>query len=105
MKNSQLEQERLINLVKRVPLERRFLSTCTSVYTYNDVVELSKNFCLSYPQLADKNCAIISDDRESLALLLPAIDSICHSILLLPRDAEGHEDVFYRSANIHYVIY
>lgn len=105
MKNSQLEQERLISLVKRVPLERRFLSTCTSVYTYNDVVELSKNFCLSYPQLADKNCAIISDDRESLALLLPAIDSICHSILLLPRDAEGHEDVFYRSANIHYVIY
>jgi acyl-coenzyme A synthetase/AMP-(fatty) acid ligase len=63
-----------------------------------------KKIFLDYPQLADKNCAIISEDRESLALLLPAIDNICRNILLLPKDAEGHEEAFYQSAGIHYVI-
>ncbi|EPE9889450.1 AMP-dependent synthetase [Yersinia ruckeri] len=94
----------LIDLVKRVPRKRFFLSTQASSYTYNDVVELCDNFRMSYSQLTNKNCAIISDDRESLALLLPAIDSICHNVLLLPKDAEGHEDEFYQSADIHYVV-
>ncbi len=104
MKNTPHNQNRLIDLVKRVPLDRVFLSTQSSTYTYHDVIELSNNFRLNYPQLVNKNCAIISHDRESLALLLPAIDSICRNVLLLPRDAEGHEKVFYQSADIHYVI-
>jgi acyl-coenzyme A synthetase/AMP-(fatty) acid ligase len=104
MKNTQHSSNRLIELVKRVPLNRVFLSTQASSYTYNDVVDLSDDFRLSYSQLVDKNCAIISDDRESLALLLPAIDNICRNVLLLPKDAEGHEDTFYQSADIHYVI-
>lgn len=104
MKNTQHNQNRLIDLVKRVPLDRVFLSTQASFYTYKDVIELSDDFRLNYPQLADKNCAIISDDRESLALLLPAIDKICRNVLLLPKDAEGHEDVFYQSADTHCVI-
>ena len=104
MKNTLHNQNRLIDLVKRVPLDRVFLSTKASSHTYKDVVDLSEKFRLKHPQLVDKNCAIISDDRESLALLLPAIDSICRNILLLPKDAEGHENVFYQAADIHYVI-
>lgn len=98
------KQNHLIELVKRVPLDRIFLSTTASSYTYRDVVELSEHFSTSYSQLAGKNCAIISDDRDSLALLLPAIDNICRNVLLLPKDAEGHEEAFYQSADIHYVI-
>ncbi|MFS1441358.1 AMP-dependent synthetase [Vibrio sp. 10N.286.55.E10] len=104
MKSTLYKQNCLIDLVKRVPLDRVFLSTPTSSYTYSDVVELSDNLRSNYSQLANKNCAIISDDRESLALLLPAIDSICGSVFLLPKDAEGHEEIFYQSADIHYVI-
>lgn len=104
MKNTQHNPNRLIELVKRVPFDRVFLETQVLSYTYHDVVKISEKFFLDYPQLADKNCAIISEDRESLALLLPAIDNICRNILLLPKDAEGHEDVFYQSAGIHYVI-
>ena len=105
MTSTQHNQDHLIDLVKRIPSDRVFLTTQSSDYTYKDVVELSHDFQSNYPQLANQNCAIISDDRESLALLLPAIDSICRNLLLLPKDAEGHEDAFYRSANIHYVIY
>lgn len=104
MKNIQHNPNRLIELVKRVPLDRVFLETQESSYTYHDVVKISENISLDYPQLADKNCAIISEDRESLALLLPAIDNICRNILLLPKDTEGHEEDFYQSADIHYVI-
>ncbi|EFP95125.1 AMP-binding protein [Vibrio caribbeanicus] len=104
MKNTQHNSTRLIELVKRVPLNRIFLETQVSSYTYHDVVKISKKFSLDFPQLADKNCAIISHDRESLALLLPAIDSICRNVLLLPQDTEGHEDAFYQSADIQYVI-
>ncbi|CAH6784650.1 Long-chain fatty acid--CoA ligase [Vibrio chagasii] len=105
MKSTLYKQNRLIDLVKRVPLNRAFLSTPTSSYTYSDVVELSDNLRSNYSQLADKNCAITSDDRESLALLLPAIDSICGSVLLLPKDVEGHEEAFYQSADIDYVVH
>lgn len=104
MKNTQHNPNSLIELVKRVPLDRVFLETQVSSYTYHDVVKISEKIFLDYPQLADKNCAITSEDRESLALLLPAIDNVCRNILLLPKDAEGHEEAFYQSAGIHYVI-
>lgn len=104
MKSITHKQNHLIDLVKRVPLDRVFLSTTASSYTYGDVVELSEHFSSRYSQLADKNCAIISEDRDSLALFLPAIDNICRNVLLLPKDAESHEDAFYQSADIHYVI-
>lgn len=94
----------LIDLVRRVPRERVFLSTPTLSYTYDDILALCDEFRIRHPQLANKNCAIISDDRESLALLLPAIDSICHNIFLLPKDAEGHEQEFYKFSNVDYVI-
>lgn len=104
MKNTLHNPNRLIELVKGVPINRVFLETQVSSYTYHDVMRISEKFFLDYPQLANKNCAIISEDRESLALLLPAIDNICRNVLLLPKDAEGHEEVFYQSADIQYVI-
>ncbi|MFB9213690.1 AMP-binding protein [Vibrio sinaloensis] len=103
MTNTLLKQQ-LIDFVKRVPGDRLFLSTSTSSYTYSEVVGLCEDFRMQYSQLIGKNCAVLSDDRESLALFLPAIDNICSNVLLLPKDAEEHENEFYESACIHYVI-
>lgn len=105
MKNTLHKQKRLIDVVKCVPQDRIFISTKDSHYTYEDVAELGNQFRADYPQLFGQNCAVISDDRESLALFLPAIDSVSHSLLLLPKDAEGHEDVFFQSAKINYIIH
>ncbi|WP_418357375.1 AMP-binding protein [Shewanella basaltis] len=104
MKSTPHNQNRLVDLIKRTPLNRLFLSTKTSSYTYKDVIKLSDDFRLNNPHLANKNCAITSFDRESLALFLPAIDNICQNITLLPKDAMGHEDAFYQCADVHYVI-
>ena len=90
MKNILHKSKRLIDAVKRVPQDRVILSTKESHYTYSDVTELSNQFSSDYPHLLGRNCAVISDDRESLALFLPAIDNISHTLLLLPRDAEEY---------------
>lgn len=105
MKNTLHKPKRLIEAVKRVPQDRVFLSTKESHYTYKYVTELSNQFSVDHSYLLGRNCAVISNDRESLALLLPAIDSISHSLLLLPKDAEGHEDDFFQSAGIDFVIH
>lgn len=105
MKNIPHKPKRLIEAVKRVPQDRVYLSTKDTHYTYKDVTELNNQFSSDYPHLLGRNCAVISDDRESLALFLPAIDSMSHTLLLLPRDAEGYEEVFFQSAKIDYVIH
>ena len=105
MKNTHHKPKRLIEAVKRVPQDRVYLSTKDTHYTYKDVTELNNQFSSDYPHLLGRNCAVISDDRESLALFLPAIDSMSHTLLLLPRDAEGYEEAFFQSAKIDYVIH
>ena len=105
MKNTLHKPKKLIEAIKRVPQSRKFLVTRESHYTYKDVIELNNQFRSDFPHLIGRNCAVISDDRESLALFLPAIDNISHTLLLLPRDAEGYEEDFFQSAKIDYVIH
>ena len=105
MKNTPHKSSRLIDAVKRVPQDRVILSTKESHYTYKNVTELSNQFSSDYPHLLGQNCAIISDDRESLALFLPAIDSMSHALFLLPMGANRHEEDFFQSAKINYVIH
>jgi acyl-coenzyme A synthetase/AMP-(fatty) acid ligase len=105
MKNTLHKSKHLIDAVQRVPQDRVILSTKESHYTYGDVTELSNQFSSDYPQLLGRNCAVISDDRESLALFLPAIDNISHTLLLLPRDAEEYGEDFFQSASIDYIVH
>tara|TARA_R110002033_G_scaffold170585_1_gene213434 strand:- start:1865 stop:3220 length:1356 start_codon:yes stop_codon:yes gene_type:complete len=104
MKNTHHKPKQLIEAIQRVPQDRVFLATNEAHYTYYDIAQLSNQFITANPHLIGGNCAVISDDRESLALYLPVIDSIARTILLLPKDAEGHEDAFFQSAEINYVI-
>lgn len=100
-----MKEMRLIDFVNQVPPSRVFLETKQSSYTYGDITQIRNDFCLNYSLLTDRNCAVISEDRESIAVLLPAIDSLCRDVLLLPKDAEKHTDMFFECADIHYVIY
>ncbi len=95
----------LIDFIKQVPQNRNFISTKSKSYTFGDVFELSVKLKMQYPEIVNKNCTLISNDRETLAILLPAIDSICHDILLLPKDLEIYGEEFYKNANIDYVIF
>ena len=105
MKNTLHKPKKLIEAIKHVPQSRTFLATRELHYTYKDVIGLINQFRSDFPHLIGRNCAVISDDRESLALFLPAIDNISHTLLLLPRDAEGYEEDFFQSAKIDYVIH
>ncbi len=82
-----------------------FIQSSFGVYSYGDVSSLSDNFIKKYSQIAGKCCAIISDNRESLALLLPALDSICKKIFLQPQDMNTDIEALYDSINVDYVVY
>jgi acyl-coenzyme A synthetase/AMP-(fatty) acid ligase len=105
MKNTLQKTRRLIEIISLIPQDRVFLCTKKARYTYKDLTELSNQFSSDYPHLIGRNCAVISNDRESLALLLPVIDSISHTILLLPKDAGGQENAFFKAAEIDHVIH
>ncbi|MDN3715939.1 AMP-binding protein [Vibrio breoganii] len=94
----------LLDYVRQVPPERTFLISKQSVYTFASIIELSVDFASRYSFLENKSCAIISNDRLSLALYLPAIDNLCNRVFLQPSDIGGNEDFFYSSANIEYVV-
>ncbi|QYJ83753.1 AMP-binding protein [Shewanella aegiceratis] len=95
---------RLINYLKRVPEDRKFLVFREKSYTFGELVKLCDDFSLEYPYLSGKNCALISADRESLALFLPVIDSVCQSLLLQPFEVDVAHLEFYQAADIDYVI-
>ncbi|MCF7355627.1 AMP-binding protein [Vibrio sp. CK2-1] len=106
MKNIQFNHDGIISQIKRIPESRVYLTTKEVIYTYRDVKELSENFIERYPHLSGSTCAIITSDRESLALYLPAINSICHSLLLLPKCTDNSvKQEFYTSADVDYVIH
>ncbi|MFY8274002.1 AMP-binding protein [Pseudoalteromonas sp. SSDWG2] len=105
MKSIRHEPSSLIEAVKRIPQERAFLVTKDLRYKYKDIVALSDSFSSEYPYLEQQNCAVISTDRESLAIYLPAIDNLSNKLFLLPQDAGEHFEYFLQTAEIDYVIY
>lgn len=104
MKNTKNKLNCLVNYLKLVPEERAFIIADSHKYTFGDVVKLSHDFKIQYSYLIDKNIALISEDRESLALFLPVVDSICKGVFLQPNDITTNKDDFYRYGNIEYVI-
>ncbi|MFT8210422.1 MAG: AMP-binding protein [Symbiopectobacterium sp.] len=95
----------LIDYIKRIPPDREFLVTNTKKYSFGDITKLYYEIKEKYPQLEGKNCAVISSDRESLAILIPGLDAISSSLFLQAPDIEqATAEIFYQSANIQFVI-
>ncbi|MEH6456381.1 MAG: AMP-binding protein [Cocleimonas sp.] len=98
------KHNRIINHLVKIPRDRVFIALQDDIYTFEDIHSLCSEFKTDYPEIIDKNCAIISEDRESLAIYLPAIDNLCKTIFLQPDDIKTREREFYHSANIEIVI-
>lgn len=102
MKNE--TNNKIINYLRQIPSERVFLNFKDAYYTFARILELCTEFQNNFPELVNKNCAVVSEDRESLAIYLPAIDNICRNIFLQPNDISGNEAEFYQSADIDYIV-
>lgn len=96
--------KKIIDYLRKIPSKRVFIKLKNTSYTFSQVIDICSDFHKSHPELIDKNCAIVSEDRESLAIYLPALDNICNCIFLQPDDIEGNEKDFYNSANIEYIV-
>ena len=95
---------KIVSYVRQIPSERIFLNFQNKCYTFGRILELCTEFSIKFPELTDKSCAVVSEDRESLAIYLPAIDSVCRSVFLQPNDISGHEVDFYQSGGIEYIV-
>lgn len=100
-----VKADSLLSRIADVPNERVLLSLDNVCVTYGEVKELALTFAQDYRKLIGKHCALVSDDRASLALFLPAIDNLSTSTLLLPNDLKAAPESFYRSAGVEYVIH
>lgn len=95
---------KIISYLRQIPSERVFLNFQNTYYTFGCILELCTEFQKKYPELTGKNCAVVSEDRESLAIYLPAIDSVCSSVFMQPDDIGGDRTDFYLSAGIEYIV-
>ncbi|MCU8001469.1 AMP-binding protein [Shewanella sp. SM96] len=95
---------KIIDYLRKIPGERVFLKFKNTHYTFSNILKLCEGFRDKYPELHEKNCAILSEDRETLAIYLPVIDSICSNIFFQPDDIHGNETDFYQSANIEFIV-
>ncbi|WP_171040340.1 class I adenylate-forming enzyme family protein [Pseudoalteromonas sp. S1612] len=96
---------KLLDYINLVPLERCFIKAENRSVTYKQLNEITFEFIERYSFLKDKNCAVTSNDRLSLALYLPAIDSLAKTIFLQASDLdEDTTSSFYENAEIEYII-
>jgi len=96
---------KLFDYINLVPTERGFIQTEGRSVNYKQLNEITSRFVNQYQFLKNKNCAVVSSDRFSLALYLPAIDSLARTVFLQASDLG--EDVinnFYNKAEIEYII-
>ena len=96
---------KLLDYVNLVPSERGFIQTEGRSVSYKQLNETTSKFVNQYKFLKNKNCAVVSNDRFSLALYLPAIDSLARTVFLQASDlAEDVINSFYKKAEIEYII-
>lgn len=96
---------KLLDYIKLVPLGRCFIQAEGRSVSYKKLNEITVDFVKQYGFLRNKNCAVVSNDRFSLALYLPAIDSLASTVFLQASDLD--EDItnsFYKKAEIEYII-
>lgn len=94
---------KIIDYLHQIPSERLFLKLKDASYTFGGILELCDNFKNKHPELVSTNCAVVSEDRASLAMYLPALDYICNCIFLQPNDIDNNAEL-YKSADIEYII-
>lgn len=104
MKNILPKPPKLFDVFKRVPKSRSFIVTHDKSYQYGDVVEVYDEFLSQYAYLTGSNCAVISEDRESLALLLPAIETVANEVYLLPKNSEGFDEEYLQKIGVDALI-
>lgn len=96
---------KLLDYISLVPNNRCFIKSVNDSLNYGQLKELSANFVNKYDFLKNKNCAVVSSDRFSLALYLPAIDSLAKSVFLQAGDLEKNTiESFYEKAEIEYIV-
>lgn len=98
------KHNKIIDYIDRVPEDRVFLILKNIHYSFGEIKSLCTQFKEEYPDLIDRNCAVISQDRESLAIYLAAIDSVSKITFLQPNDIKDNEIDFYEAIHIDYVI-
>lgn len=95
----------LLDYIKLIPSDRRFLKNDEKHVTYMQLAKLTSDFIEKHSFLKGKNCALIAHDRFSLALYLPAVDYLASSVFLQASDLESSVvNSFYEKAGIDFTI-
>lgn len=95
--------KKLIEIIEKIPSDRKFISTDKFNFTYGEILNLNNQFKIDFPNFFGESCAIICDDAVSLSLYLPVFDNVFNTIFLLPNDIND-KDEFLKSAQINYLI-
>lgn len=91
--------------IKNIPADRVFLRSMNEKTLYQDLFNKIDFFESEYSFLKEKNCAVKSSDRATLALFIPAIANLAGNIFLQPNKlSEDEVSELYRSAEIDCVI-
>ncbi|MBR7889317.1 AMP-binding protein [Marinomonas sp. A79] len=96
---------KLLDYIKLIPSDRFFLKTDGKNVTYMQLYKFTSDFIEEYSCLKGKNCALISQDRFSLALYLPAVDYLASSVFLQANDLDSSVvNNFYEKAGIEFIV-
>jgi len=96
---------KLLDYIGLVPSGRSFIKVEKRSVNYKQLTEITFDFIKQYGFLKDKSCAVISSDRFSLALYLPALDSLARTIFLQATDLDADTiNSFYKNAEIEYIV-
>lgn len=96
---------KLLDYIKLIPSDRFFLKTDEKHVTYMQLDKFTSDFIGKYSFLKGKNCALIAQDRFSLALYLPALDHLASSVFLQANDLDSSVvNSFYKKAGIEFTI-
>lgn len=94
-----------LTLIKKVPGDRVFLRLKNSCVLYEDLFDRINLFESEYSFLKGKNCAVKSNDRETLAVYIPAIVNLVENVFLQPSNlSENEVNELYHYAGIDCVI-
>lgn len=94
-----------LTAIKNIPADRVFLRSTNEKVLYEYLFNKIDLFEREYSFLKGKKCAVISSDRATLALFIPAIVNLAGSIFLQPNNlSENEVSELYHSAEIDCVI-
>lgn len=94
-----------LTTLKKVPGDRVFLRSNHDCVLYEDIFNKINLFEVDYYFLKGRNCAVKSNDRQTLAVHIPAIVNLAKNIFLQPSKlSEDEVDELHHSAEIDCII-